>query len=77
MIFNPKTKEFVESKSSPMGVSDESKSPAADRNPSIGETEWIIFNDNKVNISEKPPIPFAYIYVYKRLGASQETGHSV
>ena len=28
---------------------------------------WIIFNDNKVAISEKPPKEFGYLYFYKRV----------
>ncbi|KAF7495120.1 Ubiquitin carboxyl-terminal hydrolase 5 [Sarcoptes scabiei] len=33
--------------------------------------KWIIFNDNKVAISERPPKQFAYIYLYKRLSSSK------
>lgn len=73
VIYNPVTKETLEIKDGPANISDGSQSPAADplnqESYSVGNKEWIIFNDNKVNISEKPPIPFAYIYVYKRKGA--------
>lgn len=65
VIFNPKIKDAEP-------ASDGSKSPvAAPPSPThmSGETEWIIFNDNKVNISEKPPIPFAYLYIYKRIAS--------
>lgn len=31
------------------------------------ETKWVIFNDNKVAESNKPPKPFAYLYFYKRI----------
>jgi len=27
---------------------------------------WIIYNDNKVAVSEKPPKEFGYLYLYKR-----------
>lgn len=33
---------------------------------------WIIFNDNKVAISEKPPLQFAYLYLYKRIAETTE-----
>jgi len=32
-----------------------------------GEFKWTIFNDNKVAISERPPIPYAYMYLFKRI----------
>ncbi|XP_027194860.2 ubiquitin specific protease 5 [Dermatophagoides pteronyssinus] len=33
---------------------------------SQAEQQWVIFNDNKVAISERPPKQFAYIYLYRR-----------
>ena len=48
-----------------------SQSPASQAPPSptqsISGSKWTIFNDSKVAISEKPPIPFAYLYIYKRV----------
>ena len=32
-----------------------------------GETDWIIFNDNKVAFSVKPPRDLAYIYFYRQI----------
>jgi len=29
--------------------------------------KWVIFNDNKVGISENPPKDLAYLYLYKRI----------
>lgn len=34
------------------------------KRPSDGH--WVIFNDEKVALSEKPPIDLAYIYLYRR-----------
>jgi ubiquitin carboxyl-terminal hydrolase 5/13 len=28
--------------------------------------KWIIFNDEKVALSENPPIPHAYLYLFQR-----------
>ena len=30
------------------------------------EGRWVIYNDSKVAISEKPPLELGYIYVYRR-----------
>ena len=30
--------------------------------------KWVIFNDNKVAISMKPPMELGYLYLYKRAG---------
>ena len=29
--------------------------------------KWVIFNDEKVALSENPPLPHAYLYLYERL----------
>lgn len=29
--------------------------------------KWVIFNDEKVALSENPPIPHAYLYLYQRV----------
>ncbi|RWS24394.1 ubiquitin carboxyl-terminal hydrolase 5-like protein [Leptotrombidium deliense] len=29
--------------------------------------KWVIFNDNKVAVSEKPPKHLGYLYLYKRI----------
>jgi len=29
--------------------------------------QWVIFNDEKVAVSERPPKDLAYIYLYQRL----------
>ena len=31
------------------------------------ETEWLIFNDNKVAFSKNPPQDLAYLYFYRQL----------
>ena len=31
------------------------------------ENRWVIFNDNKVAISETPPKDLAYMYLYRRV----------
>jgi len=31
------------------------------------EGHWVIFNDNKVAISETPPKDLAYLYLYQRV----------
>lgn len=31
------------------------------------EGQWIIYNDNKVAVSERPPKELAYLYLYKRV----------
>lgn len=45
----------------------------ADRNKQLSAVmqqdnaqQWVIFNDNKVAVSERPPKQFAYIYLYRR-----------
>ena len=43
--------------------------------PCIKDVEkgrWIIYNDNKVAVSEKPPKEFGYIYLYARSSWFQE-----
>jgi len=32
------------------------------------EGKWVIFNDNKVAVSMKPPMELGYLYLYKRAG---------
>ena len=34
---------------------------------------WVIYNDEKVAVSENPPIELAYIYMFRRIDASIET----
>lgn len=31
------------------------------------EGRWVLFNDNKVAISEEPPIRMGYLYFYRRM----------
>lgn len=33
---------------------------------------WVIFNDEKVALSEAPPIGYGYMYMYKRIDGNQE-----
>lgn len=33
----------------------------------LKEGRWVIFNDEKVCLSEHPPKDLAYLYLYKRL----------
>lgn len=32
----------------------------------LKDDKWVIFNDEKVAISSKPPFPHAYVYLYQR-----------
>lgn len=36
--------------------------------PALGEERWVIFNDQTVALSEKPPREHAYLYLYERTG---------
>ena len=33
----------------------------------LKDNRWVIFNDEKVALSEHPPMDLAYLYLYKRL----------
>jgi ubiquitin carboxyl-terminal hydrolase 5/13 len=33
----------------------------------LKEGKWVIFNDNKVALSESPPKELAYLYLYERI----------
>ena len=33
----------------------------------LKDNRWVIFNDEKVKLSEHPPMDLAYLYLYKRL----------
>ena len=33
----------------------------------LKEGKWVIFNDNKVALSESPPKELAYLYLYQRM----------
>lgn len=33
--------------------------------------QWVIFNDEKVALSENPPIPHAYLYLYERVSTME------
>lgn len=33
----------------------------------LKEGHWVIFNDDKVALSENPPKDLAYLYVYRRI----------
>jgi len=35
------------------------------------EGRWVIFNDEKVAISQNPPTDLGYLYVYKRMSNDQ------
>ena len=35
------------------------------------EGRWVIFNDEKVAVSERPPRDLGYLYLYRRVGAAQ------
>ena len=35
----------------------------------LKEGRWVIFNDEKVALSEHPPMDLAYLYLYRRVGA--------
>lgn len=37
--------------------------------PSLGEERWVIFNDQSVALSERPPREHAYLYLYERADA--------
>ncbi|GBN87747.1 Ubiquitin carboxyl-terminal hydrolase 5, partial [Araneus ventricosus] len=36
----------------------------------LKDGRWVIFNDNKVALSENPPKDLAYIYIYQRIASS-------
>ena len=38
----------------------------------LRDGHWVIYNDNKVALSEKPPKELGYLYLYQRLQKAQE-----
>lgn len=44
----------------------QSSSVMQQENSQHQQLQWVIFNDNKVAVSERPPKQFAYIYLYRR-----------
>lgn len=37
----------------------------------LRDGKWVIYNDNKVALSEKPPKGLGYLYLYKRKDAPE------
>jgi len=38
----------------------------------LRDGHWVIYNDNKVALSENPPKELGYLYLYQRLQKAQE-----
>ena len=46
-----------------------SPKPHHEQKDCVQEGRWVIFNDEKVAVSEHPPIELGYLYLYRRINA--------